>query len=658
MQNKFNSHMKEPQEELNSFINNVKENEEEFSEMPFEESFGLILDQEEVKEITELPDRMVECLETVINGLCEHGADRNRIELTQKPVCIQILLAYLNKKHFILEAPTGVGKSIIAFIVTHTIHLYNRKHYQDSYILTSSKSLQEQLDKDCKRFELNRYQLLKGQSNYFCEKNGKPFPQRECERMSMNKAFDELKCGPTCKYLLDRRKAISSECAIFSYAYFLTTMNFVFNSIGSNAPFGPRTITVFDECHTLADSLQNMFTIVFTSKFRIQIDEVQSSLLNIITNSTMSTADRCAEVVEQIKLHSDELFEDENISTENLFTILEVLYINLKDYTMLLKACLPKDYEESEDLYVKKIAVQIERIDTLWQQMQYFIENNKDKLEWVVCKREEIGLIKKLTLQTLLDDVLFKRHVEPFIEFGLFMSATIGDIPQFAKQNGIENYRYAYMPSDFNFDKSPIYFVKPNISLAMKNKNTSMPILFERMLYICEQLHPDERGIIHTGNFEITKKFKEYVRMNSNAYRRYMFYENSEQKEIIIHNLSTTTNGILIGPSLIEGIDLKDDLARFCIMAKVQYPALDIFNKKRLELIPGWYDWKTFTSFLQSIGRVIRHKNDYAITYLMDSCFKFLFKKMPPQGYIEKRFKDFDINDKMFKEDETELFDY
>lgn len=642
----------------NDWFEDLMDDNDKTSDLPFDsdsENFKPVQIPEE-QFFTELPETMRNCLDKCIDFLVSNGASRERIENTQKPIIEQVLLAYINnRKCFILEAPTGSGKSIMAFIINHTIAAYHHRESQVGYILTSSKSLQEQMINDARNFGLNRFKLLKGQGNYICDANGKPFPKRDCEHMSMSKAFEKKKCGPTCKYLIDRFAAINSETAIFSYAYFLTSMNFVFNSIGGNAPFLPRIVTIFDECHTLSDVLQSMFMVQITNKFASQIDNVQQCLLNIVNTKNMETIDSCASLADTIKDFVDEFFTEKSMA--ELMTDIEQMSIYLKDYVMLMNSCIPEEHDDDEP-NIKKIASNSEKLMNLSETMRYFVANNKDQLEWVVCKHESDGMYHKMTLQTLLDDVLFKRHVEPFSQFSVLMSATIGDIPQYAKTLGIEDYEYAYMPSDFNFDRSPIYHVEPNISLAMKNKADSMPILMERMMYICEQIHPNERGIIHTGNFEIARKFKEYVQLNSSTYRRYMFYDNSEQKELIIKNLERTHNGVIIGPSLIEGIDLKDDLARFCILAKVQYPNLDIFNKKRLQLIPGWYDWKTFTSFLQSIGRVIRHKDDYAVTYLMDSCFKFLFKKCELQGYISKRIKKFDISQLMYKENLDDLFDY
>lgn len=178
----------------NDWFEDLMDDNGKTSDLPFdsdEENFKPVQIPEE-QFFTELPETMRNCLDKCIDFLVSNGASRERIENTQKPIIEQVLLAYVNnKKCFILEAPTGSGKSIMAFIINHTIAAYHHRDSQVGYILTSSKSLQEQMINDARNFGLNRFKLLKGQGNYICDANGKPFPKRECEHMSMSKAFEK-----------------------------------------------------------------------------------------------------------------------------------------------------------------------------------------------------------------------------------------------------------------------------------------------------------------------------------------------------------------------------------------------------------------------------------------------------------------------------------
>lgn len=163
-----------------------------------------------------------------------------------------------------------------------------------------------------------------------------------------------------------------------------------------------------------------------------------------------------------------------------------------------------------------------------------------------------------------------------------------------------------------------------------------------RIVHLVEK-HPNERGLIHTGNFEIARNLKEFIWEHSNTPRRFIFYNDAFQKAEAIKKLNKMQNGVIIGPSLTEGLDLKDDLCRFMILAKVPYPKLDEFNSKKMKLMPDWYGWKTVTTIIQALGRGIRHKNDWCVTYLLDSCFSLIFQKHRVPRYVTSRITSINV---------------
>jgi hypothetical protein len=59
-----------------------------------------------------------------------------------------------------------------------------------------------------------------------------------------------------------------------------------------------------------------------------------------------------------------------------------------------------------------------------------------------------------------------------------------------------------------------------------------------------------------------------------------------------------------------------------------------------MNTFPGWYDWKTGIAIQQGAGRSIRSKDDWAVTYILDACFRSLINKtgfFPPS--FEERLK-------------------
>ena len=96
---------------------------------------------------------------------------------------------------------------------------------------------------------------------------------------------------------------------------------------------------------------------------------------------------------------------------------------------------------------------------------------------------------------------------------------------------------------------------------------------------------------------------------------------------------------VLISPSMMEGVDLSDNLSRFQIICKVPFPYLgDEVVKKRLEKNETWYSYATAKSLIQSLGRSIRNENDFAISYILDSDWTNFFNKNKRmfEGHIGK----------------------
>ena len=91
--------------------------------------------------------------------------------------------------------------------------------------------------------------------------------------------------------------------------------------------------------------------------------------------------------------------------------------------------------------------------------------------------------------------------------------------------------------------------------------------------------------------------------------------------------------------SLWEGVDLKDDLSRFQIIAKVPYPNYtEKRTKAKMSKFPLWYTSQTLTKLLQGFGRSIRSDDDWAKTYVLDTSVNNVFFKgqqMIPKAYYD-----------------------
>ena len=137
--------------------------------------------------------------------------------------------------------------------------------------------------------------------------------------------------------------------------------------------------------------------------------------------------------------------------------------------------------------------------------------------------------------------------------------------------------------------------------------------------------HSEDSGIIHSGSYELNTKI--FNGLPKDVKKRILLYKGSGEKEIALKKMIKKKGMVLMGPSILEGLNMVDDQSRFQIFLKVPYPHLgDKYVAAKLEYSQKWYNWKTEVSIAQGIGRSIRTPNDWAITYFLDGCLSDILR--------------------------------
>jgi Rad3-related DNA helicase len=238
----------------------------------------------------------------------------------------------------------------------------------------------------------------------------------------------------------------------------------------------------------------------------------------------------------------------------------------------------------------------------------------------------------ELIFNCLEENFLMNRYFHKFTGFTILMSATIADPIEYMKSINLKGARYIKMDSQFPFEKSPIYYY-PNRKMSYNHIDRNREWLYSKINEIIEK-HKGESGIIHSVSYDLTMKIRNNLSIDNK--KRVFVYEGTEEKRNVLEMMKAVKGKILMGPSLIEGLDLKDEWSRFQIFAKVPYPSLgDRFIKTKLSVNPGWYRLKSIVGILQGTGRSIRNEDDWAITYILDGSFGDLIhnnrKSFPPE---------------------------
>ncbi|MBE6505518.1 MAG: hypothetical protein E7Z73_07255 [Methanobrevibacter millerae] len=514
-------------------------------------------------------------------SLTEHHPRNTQIQLINK-INFAIKNGY---KNIILEAGTGIGKSAIATTLANM--------YEDSYILTMTKQLQEQYLDDFKDMLVE----IKGKGNYECNYKG------NCD-FCIKAEYNLAKCGD-CNYLIAFRKAKKSKNVITNY-------DFMYRVGVDNQMLDPRQLLILDEAHNLERKMlmlssHELSREYISTKFGIDIfeavmkKEVSYSHIKKESQYWIDVCEKlmkvCSEHIEKIEGTGSDVqvtldeFENNPSKYSNVdYVEKQILESDLKEFNAIRLGL------ESGDLII-------------------------DVPDFKLIKDNKMDIFAEFKPYSVSD------ATQNLLEFGntrIFLTGTLGSMEKFCQWNNInpENTYYIYEKSPFDVSNRPIYmdFVS-NMSGHSKGvphwKNKKAILKIKELI----ERYPNQKGVIHTSSneqaFWIMDNLKEY---------NLLFVGGESRNQVLKEFNESKDAAIIIGASIKDGVDLKGDLCRFQIIFKVPYPQLNEQVKYRKSLDPSWYFYQAVMAIMQAYGRGIRDKDDYCDMYIIDSNFKNLFE--------------------------------
>lgn len=515
----------------------------------------------------------------------------------------------------LIDAPTGTGKSIISMI--GSMLLNDMGH--SGYILTSDIGLQNQYERDIDRLGLN-IPSIKGLDNYDCLVNFQPISLGECRTKGKGK---DIPCYPDCPYFSRRDNASYSKTALLNYSYWLLQMNYVMEKQGSSSIFTKRDFCFFDEAHKVQDIVQGHFS----PRISHRITDAVDSYISVYESEVAGHRYLTRKVRAEVDAISNATKPSEMIS--HLYVLMNILSNVKKTKDSFTKYCGSHwGFGDPVPSHISKAQKDIDRISDVHCKIEDYLDCLQDEADLVrITESKSDGIF---SFKNLNESGLIKKTLLEKSGFKVFMSATLGKAENYAKFIGLEKWKHIEVDNQFDKEKSPIFFMS-GYKLSFKEKAKNFP----KVLDMCDKIvsrHQDEKGIIHTSSFSIMDE----IISSSSASQRMIGYRTSLEKERALESFKESKNGILIGPSLLEGLSFDDDLSRFQIFFKVPFPNIsDEFMKKLLETYPEKYLSKAANSIIQGTGRSIRNRDDWAMTYILDSCFDQMIKHLP-KSFIER----------------------
>ena len=474
-------------------------------------------------------------------------------------------------------------------------------------------------------------------------------------------------CVYKCKYMQERFRAEDSRVTLMTYQLWLHYMNLVKTE---NPPFSKRTVIFCDECHNIPNIVQQFCQPIINP---IYDSNMINNILKYADDNSIDVNDN--ELYDKFKKTSGLLSGightyTDTYDTSKIISYLSELYLTFKnntDYNKIFDNLLKyhnilkliehissniteniKNESTTNAGRLSKSSIningKIQWFDNYYSNISHFLEaiNNAGK-EYLLIEYTEDSYTHEYyyTLNCAKEDYLCSQYLLNQATYKVMLSATVGGHSAFDENIGIKHTKdkVSYMskiPTTFKFDKSPIYYI-PKYKMNYANKSHDFPYIIETVIKI-SNAYKNVKGIIHTGSYENAK----LIMHNSpkELQNRFYIYATSKQKDEVMEKFKKSSNGILIGPTLTEGVDLPDDLCRFIIIIKVPYPNITgNLVKKKIELFPLWYNSVTSNTIIQSIGRGVRNENDYCTTYILDGCFTRLYEETKDQypDFIKNR---------------------
>jgi ATP-dependent DNA helicase DinG len=513
------------------------------------------------------------------------------------------------KKFVILEAPVGFGKSAVAAALC--------RYLRSAYVLTSTKQLQEQYSADF------GFTTVMGKSNFTClvpTGSGRlvacskgrceadwslsdcphylSFDQYEdhlkglCDKESKCEKLRRIGNGKVCTYYKQKWDSFREKVTVGNYSFFFSELRYT-------EDVRKRKLLVCDEAHDLERQLVGSasFTLKASTIRQYPSGEGKEFVIPYVEGMDNNAAAWLAALA---------------VARESLGGFFDAHEGDL----------------EAQD--------RLTSCRGMLESLEGFIDSlNASPENWVVS-----GVRKTTTVDaygagaTLVDEVVFQplevaAYTSQLFETGetvLLMSATVFSEELLCKTLGIPQEKAQFVKvaeSTFPVENRRIYAMDV-VHLNRATMDASLESVARAVDAIMDR-HAGERGVVHTTSYHQARYIIEHVSERNRA--RLVTTEGSTARSELLQTHGATGASVLISPSLYQGVDLKDDLARFQVIVKVPYSDLsDRRTQVKMQRDRGWYDWQTALRLVQTYGRSVRSETDSAVTYVLDSNFQNFVK--------------------------------
>lgn len=476
---------------------------------------------------------------------------------------------------FLLDAPTGIGKSLIGIGVHRILRA-------SCVYVTRTKQLQGQIMKDFAGLAVE----LKGKANYPCVLNQETYekyPEITADDCRYGKPSQCPEYGD-CPYHCMKEKAKRSPLVVLNDAYFLNEAN------GLYSVFSGRQLLVVDE-----------------------VDSIEAGLLNYIEFKITTR------LIDQYGLKMPEKPFLKQSWLDWIPGVLRSLAPAIEGADELLGG-VPVGSWGTRELEVqrrkKSMAKLFDRLS--------FLQSECDS-SWIFYSQEVTNgyeyVFKPVNIGKYSGKYLWDHATR-----ALGMSGTIFSAEITCRDLGIHSADYMRVESPFPIENRPIYF-RPVCNLTHKTMEAELPKLRDDIDQIV-QLYRNGKVLVHTASYKI----RDFLAENLYCQSRIMTHNSVDREAALIEFKTTGGASVMLSPSFDRGVDLpEEDNCQAVIVAKVPYLNLSDPQVKAKVDQPGgweWYALKAAQTLVQETGRSIRSPTQKCDCWILDSQFSRLRSRM------------------------------
>lgn len=496
-----------------------------------------------------------------------------------------------SKKFFLLNLPTGVGKSHLALMIADW---YSKKINGGAKIdiITNSKILQNQYTEAYE--SLND---LRGKENYKCEKFDSNC-QQGGEFNRLNKSSCEF-----CPHSFAREQFLFGKISLTNFYLYILYQLYkpkIMEARGSD-------ILIVDEADQFDDVMSDFISIKIT-EFTIKKYKFSDQEKIIKRLKSISSISEYVEFLERLKID----IASTSAEIKSSMGSIDRTSTSDKRNNRLSKIL----NTSNPDIKLIQIIVDLEQLSS---KIEIFLNEYKENPNnWVLesqynekTKQNELSL-EPIWAFDYLDKYVFSKYKMVFL-----MSGTILNKEIFCRMNGLEIDKAVYysINSPFPIKNRPIYYIPVGKMSYSKKEETFKE--FVPMISKILNKYNDKKGIIHTNSFELSNWIQRDIKD-----KRLIYHNPSNKDEILESHFTIDRPTVLVSPSMDTGVSFDGEKARFQIIAKVPYPSLaSQKNKLRKENDPDWYAYRTVSGLIQAYGRIVRSETDSGDTIIIDSSF-------------------------------------